>query len=332
MEFHLKALKGIFKAKLLAPVPLVLCHRVNYECNLRCIFCPFWRGKQKRKVLSKDRIADTISQAANMGAVMYNVWGTEPLLRQDLPSFLSTAKDNSMKVSLITNGLLLKNRLDEISEHLDYLVVSLDGMRKTYRRIRGVDAFDQVVSGINDAVSIGIKTGINCVICQYNLAEVEKLVELSKDIGVAITFEPVHPLEGVRGYEEYAVEGRKEYKSVVNKIILLKKRGFKVANSYPYLRLMKNFNTINNDYRCRVGRFLMLLEPDGRVNLPCSKFGCVGSILTMNLREIWNSPFADGNRERSSECSQCLFSGFVEASLLYDFKPSAMLNFFSAIP
>jgi MoaA/NifB/PqqE/SkfB family radical SAM enzyme len=332
MEFHVKALKGVLRARFLSPTPLVLCHRVNYECNLRCVFCPFWRAKNRAAALGREEICGLIAQASGMGAVMYNVWGTEPLLREDLPELLAHAKENSMLVSLITNGTLLEERLDEISGYLDYLVVSMDGIGETYERIRGVDAYEKVVRGIKSAVETGIKTGINCVLCRHNLGEVEDMILLAQRVGATITFEPVHPLPGVPGYEDIKVAGEGSYVEAVEKIHALKKEGYRIGNSFSYLRLMKSFTPGRNDYTCRVGRFLLMLEPDGRVNIPCSRYGCVGTVRESSLQEIWASPYAEANRERSSGCSECLFSGFVEASLVYDLRPGALLNFFRAIP
>lgn len=331
MEFHVKALKRILQARFLSSRPLVFCHRVNYECNLRCVFCPFWRVKEKPGALGREEIFDLIAQASDMGSIMYNVWGTEPLLREDLPELLACAKDNSMRAALITNGVLLDKRLDELSEYLDYLVVSVDGIGNTYRKIRGVDMYEKVVQGIKSAVSAGIATGINCVLCRYNLGEIEDMVMLSHSLGATITFEPVHPL-GVPEYDEVKVAGIEGYREAVDKICSLKKEGYKIGNSFSYLELMRNFTPGKNSYRCRVGRFLLLLEPDGRINVPCSKYGCVGTSKEASLKDIWVSPFAVANRERSSGCSECLFSGFVEASLLYDLKPRAVINFLRAIP
>jgi MoaA/NifB/PqqE/SkfB family radical SAM enzyme len=281
--------------------------------------------------LDEEGIRSLISQAAELGAVMYNVWGTEPLLRQDLPQYLAWAKKLGLRVSLITNGVLLKERLREIADYLDYLVVSIDGVGETYRKIRGVDAYREVLQGIEKAVEAGIKTGINCVLCSYNVKEAPLLVQLAQELGVTVTFEPVHPFEEVRGWEEIEVAGRPEYMRAVDKIIELKREGYRIGNSYAYLGLMRRFSYEGNDFRCRVGRFLLLVEPDGRVNVPCSKYGCIGSFREESLHELWNSPFAIANRERSRGCNQCLFSGFVEASLLYDLKPSAVVNFFRII-
>lgn len=323
---------GILRARFSSPTPLVLCHRVNYECNLKCVFCPFWRTKKKNHVLGREEIFDIISQASEMGSVMYNVWGTEPLLRRDLPELLAWAREHSMRVSLITNGVLLEERLDELAGYLDYLVVSLDGIGDTYRMIRGVDAYGKVVQGIGAAVAQGVKTGINCVLCRYNLGEVDDLVLLSHRLGTTVTFEPVHPLPGVPGYDDIKVAGTREYKQAVDRICALKRKGYRIGNSFDYLRLMRDFTPGKNNYRCRVERFLMLLEPDGRVNIPCSKYGCIGTAKEAALQEIWTSPHSEANRERSRGCSECLFSGFVEASLLYDLKPGAIINFLRAIP
>lgn len=321
----------MLKTRFSSPTSLVLCHRINYECNLRCVFCPFWRQKSRGEILDKTEIYNLIAQAAEVGAVMYNVWGTEPLLRHDLPDCLRWAKKLDLRVAVITNGVLLKDKLSEIIDYLDYLVVSLDGIGKTYCKIRGADAYNRVLEGLEEAAEAGVKTSINCVLCSYNLREVPLITQLAKELGVTVTFEPVHYFEGLPGWEDINVAGMAEYTRAVDKIIELKKKGYRIGNSYAYLRLMRRYSSEGNDFQCRVGNFLLLVEPDGRVKIPCSKYGCVGSVRKEGLRELWNSPFAIANRERSKGCSKCLFSGFVESSLLYDLNPSSLINFFRII-
>lgn len=52
----------------------------------------------------------------------------------------------------------------------------------------------------------------------------DRIVEqLTKELGVTVTFEPVHPLEDVNGWEEMEVVGRAEYTRAVDRIIELKR-------------------------------------------------------------------------------------------------------------
>lgn len=326
MRFHVKALEGLVKARFSSPTPLVLCHRINYECNLRCVFCPFWREKPRGAPLEKNEVFKLIDDAAEMGAIMYNVWGTEPLLRADLKDCLEHAEESGMRVSLITNGTMLKEKYS-IIEHVDYLVVSLDGVGKTYKKIRGADKFGKVKEGLEALKESGVKASVNCVVCSHNVNELHEVALLANDLGLYATFEPVHYFNGLPRWEEIRINEWDEYLKAVDRLIDMKKEGYKIGNSMPYLRLMREYRGEENNYKCHVGRFLLQVAPDGRVNVPCAKYGCVGLVRREGLSALWGSQLAEVNRELSRGCSSCLFSGFVEASLLYDLKPGAISNF-----
>jgi MoaA/NifB/PqqE/SkfB family radical SAM enzyme len=327
MIFHITALTRLIRARFSSPTPLVLCHRINYECNLHCVFCPFWREKPRGAVLGKGEVFELIDNAADLGAIMYNVWGTEPLLRADLEECLAHAKCADMRVSLITNGTLLGERFSRLSEYVDYLVVSLDGVGRTYEKIRGVDAYDRVVKGLKTVSESGVKASVNCVVCAYNLRELPLVVQLANDLGMYATFEPVHYFDGLPDWEEIRIKDMEEYRRAVDKLLEMKRAGYKIGNSIPYLKLMRDYSNGENNYTCHVGSFLLQVAPDGRVKIPCTRYGCVGSVRNEELSRLWSSPIAQMNRELSAGCSSCLFSGFVEASLLYDLNPGAIANF-----
>jgi len=112
--------------------PLVLCHSINSECNLRCKFCPFWRRPGSGDELLFEEIKALIDQAAALGTIVYNVWGVEPLLREDLSECLSHAKQRGMNNFLITNGMLLEEQTDALAPYLDHLAISIDRIEETY--------------------------------------------------------------------------------------------------------------------------------------------------------------------------------------------------------
>jgi MoaA/NifB/PqqE/SkfB family radical SAM enzyme len=327
-RFPIWALTGLIKARVLSPTPLVLSHRINYGCNLRCVFCPFWREKPRGAVLEKGEIFGLIDQAADLGALLYNVWGTEPLLRDDLPECLAHAKEVGLGVSLITNGTLLEERFSQISECVDYLVISLNGTRRTYQKITGVDGYDRVMEGLRMAGEGGLKASANCVVCAYNLAELAPIARLASDLGLYATFEPVHPFPGLPEWERVRIQDRERYHMAIDTLLEMKRKGYSIGNSVPYLQLMREYDETRRayPYTCHVGKFLLQVDPEGRVRIPCQRSGYVGSVRDAGLSEIWDSPFARRNREGSASCSSCLFSGFVEASLLFDLRPGALVN------
>ncbi|MCK9587601.1 radical SAM protein, partial [Methanothrix soehngenii] len=92
--------------------PYVLSHGVNARCNLRCSFCQYWR--EPGGEMTKKEIFRMLDEASSFGIGVYNAWTVEPLLREDLPQILRHAKSQGLITSLVTNGLLLAKRADEL--------------------------------------------------------------------------------------------------------------------------------------------------------------------------------------------------------------------------
>jgi MoaA/NifB/PqqE/SkfB family radical SAM enzyme len=76
--------------------------------------------------------------------------GTEPLLYSEIVSASKYTKEKGLKLSITTNGLLLKKYADSLVEMgLDDLWISLDGTREFNDSVRGVrGAFDSTIQGL----------------------------------------------------------------------------------------------------------------------------------------------------------------------------------------
>jgi len=162
--------------------PFVLSHGINAHCNLKCSFCSYWRRPGQE--MSTQQIFEMLKDARSFGIGVYNAWTVEPLLRTDLPAILGHAKSLGMITSLITNGLLLRQRAKDLND-LDFLSVSLDGI-KSYRELRGIEP-QEVVDGIEAAKAAGHEILMNCVISDKNIGELEDLVHLAESLGVRIS-------------------------------------------------------------------------------------------------------------------------------------------------
>lgn len=322
----LKLIKGLAKNYLFAPTPLVLCHQITLRCNLRCSFCPFWRRAQDREELSGEEIKSAISQAAELGAVIYNVWGGEPLLRSDIKECLAHAKKEGLATYIITNGIL-KEKIGEIAPYLDYLSVSIDGGRETYEKLRGGDFFERAVKGIEVSKKHGIKTAINCVVCEKNLDEVEKLVALAESLNVGISFEPVHEYKDIpkETWDEVGIRSREKYEKAIEGLITLKEESRRIINSFTYLKMIKN---LKPNFKCSVHKIMLHLDAYGSVT---TCFNSLGRIEGKSLKELWFSEKAQEAREKMKSCTSCLFSGYVESSLLYSLSPEVIKNTISVL-
>jgi|Deesub1362A_J573_1020465.scaffolds.fasta_scaffold00137_35 MoaA/NifB/PqqE/SkfB family radical SAM enzyme len=296
--------------------PVILAHTINAECNLKCPFCPFWRRKGEE--MSKEEIFEFLRKCRDFGITVYNVWSTEPLLREDLGECLRFAKSLGMVTFVITNGTLLKKKLEEL-RYCDYLAVSIDGM-KSYQELRGGN-LDEVLEGIVMAKNAGIRISINCVLNGMNLDEVDELVRLAENLGVGILFEPVHEYGSIPDtvWEEIGIRNQDKYVKTVDRIIEMKRHGKPILNSFAYLRIIRN---LKPEFRCRVNEVILHLGLNGKIE-SCS--GVIGDFRD-DLDELWSSWRREA-KSLAEDCEGCLFSGYVETSLLFNFNLRVMWNY-----
>ncbi|MDM7912639.1 MAG: radical SAM protein [Methanotrichaceae archaeon] len=312
------ALKALWQMRVMRR-PFVLSHGINARCNLKCRFCEYWSAPGKE--MSTPEILRMLEDAKSFGIGAYNAWTAEPLMRKDLPEILRHAKGLGLITSLITNGVLLKRRAHELSD-LDYLSVSLDGI-KSYRGLRGVDS-GVILDGIKAARDAGHEILINCVISSRNLHELEDLVGLAESLGVWISFEPINESPGVTGkvWEELGIRNRKEYEIALDRLIDLKKMGAPIINSQTYLKMVKSQKP---DFRCHASDIVLHVSSDGTIENCRVERAPLGNV-SDGIMNVWKA--SKGKRRQiTGSCRGCLFFGYVENSLLYDFVPEVMSHY-----
>jgi MoaA/NifB/PqqE/SkfB family radical SAM enzyme len=108
-------------------------------------------------------------------------------MRRDFPEICKTFATDSVKQTLLTNGLLLEKRYDDVYHYLAEIIVSLDGADAlTHNKIRGLESFDQILKGIRLATSMkeGPQVSIRTVLQKENFHQVVEIVHLAKLLGV----------------------------------------------------------------------------------------------------------------------------------------------------
>lgn len=146
------------------------------RCNLRCVHCYSQsRDEVFEGELTTAEAKGMIDDLAAFGAPVLLFSGGEPLMRSDLPILVRYAVRKGMRAVISTNGTLLTEEL--VAEFarigLSYVGVSLDGMRDTHDRFRGVSgAFDRAVEGIRRCLAAGIKVGVRFTVNRRNVGDV----------------------------------------------------------------------------------------------------------------------------------------------------------------
>lgn len=300
--------------------PFVLSHAINSRCNMKCSFCEYW--KTEGEEMKREDIFKLLEDARAFGILVYNAWTVEPLLREDLPEILAHAKQLGMVTSLITNGLLLEKRAEEL-KNLDYLSVSVDGT-SSYKEIRGI-SLDRIIPGIIKAKSI-IKTPIlmNCVISGKNLDDIEELISMAKDMNLKISFEPMYEFGGIEEdtWNDMGIRDTDKYRRTVDRIIEMKKEGYPIINSYTYLKMVRDLRT---EFVCHANEIILDVTADGSIENCRVNQSPIGHI-SEGIENVWAST-KQLRKNTARNCQKCLFFGYVENSLMYNFNLEVLQHY-----
>ena len=135
---------------------------ITDRCNLKCIYC-VPRDQIPRlshdEILTYEEILRIVQVGVKLGISKVRVTGGEPLVRKGVYDFLSELSrvDGLEDLSLTTNAVALKENLTRLeSAGIQRINVSLDTLKRDkFARITGLDCFDQVWQGIEEARKMG---------------------------------------------------------------------------------------------------------------------------------------------------------------------------------
>lgn len=174
---------------------------VTDRCNLRCRYCMpegcSWIPMEE--ILTYEEIAAAVGEAAGLGIRKIKVTGGEPLVRKGCPEFIGMLKTipGIRQVTLTTNGVLLSEFAGTLKENgLDAVNVSLDTLRPDrFHAITGRNSLEQVLAGVDAALSLEIPLKINTVLLSgVNEDEWTDLAGLAKTRPLDVRFIEMMPI------------------------------------------------------------------------------------------------------------------------------------------
>ncbi|MEE8424714.1 MAG: radical SAM protein, partial [Elusimicrobiota bacterium] len=179
---------------------------VTDRCNLRCTYCmpaePRWLPREN--ILSYEELARIVRVATASGVDSVRLTGGEPLLRRDLPKFVSMlrAVPDLRDLAMTTNGIFLeKNAQALLDAGLDRLTVSLDSLDpERYARLARRTGFEETLRGMDAAEAAGFgPLKVNVVVMRgINDDEIARLADWGRRKGRIMRFIEFMPLEGDR--------------------------------------------------------------------------------------------------------------------------------------
>lgn len=173
---------------------------VTNACDLACSYC---YAPKKRAVLDKSDLLSWIDELDQAGALGVGFGGGEPTLYRYLPEVCAHAAENTdLAVTMTTHGLRWNaDLISHLRGAVNFVRVSVDGVGSTYERLRG-RSFTQLRDAL-DAIAGDFKWGMNTVINQDTVGDLDAIVALAAEHGAAeVLLLPEQPTAGTAGADE----------------------------------------------------------------------------------------------------------------------------------
>jgi len=166
--------------------PQILYFRINNYCNAKCFMCDFW--KNPHKDFDKGIFEQVINSLPMIKLVRFT--GGEPLLCSNLSYYAKICNDRGILTSIITNGLLLEKKIDELANQgINQIIISLDASTpKLHDKLRGTPGLfskiEAAVKLINKKYPF-IKIRINTVVSHDNIYDLTNIFNWLKEHGIS---------------------------------------------------------------------------------------------------------------------------------------------------
>jgi MoaA/NifB/PqqE/SkfB family radical SAM enzyme len=148
--------------------------------------CDIWRDPE-RSELSVEAIRRLTGDLGRLRVQRIVLSGGEPLMHSDLWTLCRLLRDHGLAITVLTTGLLLKRHAAALVEHVDDIIVSLDGPQETHDLIRNKRAaFATMAAGIDAVRQAGPRLDISgrCTVQRLNCLELRATVRAAAGLGL----------------------------------------------------------------------------------------------------------------------------------------------------
>jgi len=294
------------------PVVVLMPHS---SCNCRCVMCDIWKANHnKREITSADleRHLDVFKKSKVREVALS---GGEALLHNNLWALCTRLKALDIRITLLSTGLLLERHREKIIEHIDHVIVSLDGSSEVHDSIRNIpNGYAKIAAGISSLreLNSAFRITSRCVIQKRNYRDFKNIVLSAKEIGIdQISFLAAdisttafnHPI-GLKPADVNEIilntEETLEFESLVERSFIDLHKEYEsnfIAERPATMRKIVQYYKARNGLAdfpsviCNAPWVSTVIESDGSV-LPCFFHKSLGNIHQNSLMDILNSAAA----------------------------------------
>ncbi|MCX5705915.1 MAG: radical SAM protein [Candidatus Omnitrophica bacterium] len=318
-------------------IPLIVILCVTNKCNLKCWYC---YGEHPLKNAWQDfstkELLIMIRTLRGLGTLILQLQGGEPLLRTDIRLIIEEAKKCGMLCDMVTNGILIPQKLDAV-RLLDKICISLDGPARLTDSNRGEGVFDRVVTGISAASELGLPVRISAVLTQdTDTEDIDWLLDFCRKRSLLVNFSPSFDFIGQSRGSDFKphIVADKKMRLLFQHILNCKKKGQAIQFSQKSYALAlqwpleySNMTVQDSDSRtrryphCYHGDYIFFIDSDGSVRPCCNFWGRKSA----NIR-VEGLSKAILLTERLG-CGSCYVPAYIDRNLFFEGAISTWFNY-----
>jgi MoaA/NifB/PqqE/SkfB family radical SAM enzyme len=297
--------------------------------------CDIWKRETNEQIRAQD-LERHRNSLKSLGVRQVVLTGGEPLLHNDLSALCNFFRDRQVHLTLLTTGLLLHKRAEEVATLFDDVILSLDGPPEIHNAIRRVSgAYDLIHKGVVAVRHFNSSLPITCrtTVQKANHCHLRQTVDAARALGLdSISFLAAdltseafnRPLIWPGEKQSEIALNLKEVSALeeeIEQLILQYEAG--IDHKYivePPAKLRK----IARRFREHLGQLTpqapicnapwvsAVIEVDGSVR-PCFFHRTIGNITSFTLEEVINGERAQEFRqsldmENDATCRRCVCS------------------------
>jgi radical SAM protein with 4Fe4S-binding SPASM domain len=166
--------------------PIYAVWEITLKCDLACRHCGSRAGVARPDELSTEECLDLVRQMAELGVKEVTVIGGEAYLRDDWTDIIREIRRHGMQSTMTTGGRgMTRARAKAAAEAgLMSASVSLDGMRETHDRLRGVrGSYDSALEALSNLTEAGVAVSVNTQINRLSVPDLADVLETIIRVG-----------------------------------------------------------------------------------------------------------------------------------------------------
>lgn len=309
---------------------------ITQRCLNHCIHCSSCSNSLCKQHIDYETICKTIDDMPKIGVKRVCLSGGEPFLHQDLKNIVSYIKKLNMEVNIYSSGIIeadgkiayiSTDEFKDLRENgLSKIMFNLQSHEASrYDKIMGTTGrFDIVKKSIENAIEAGIYTEIHFVPMKINIADIDGIVELAREMNVnKVSFLKLVP-HGRADENKHLVQlSEEETIKLRNKLSKINSETIRIgiplsldfASDFCHAASSKLYIKFDGTvYGCEAFKYIQQLDGEKNVIQP-------NNIFETSLLEIYNSSkylkatqkFVKKYSSLNSKCESCPVQKYLEA-------------------